>query len=86
MLKRRERLAANDQRRQPEQANYEEDRIYPTFAAAATALCRFIAACKLPIPDILDTRRARALPAGSHLPVEGDHGDPRAAPGARRKP
>jgi len=34
---------------------YREDLIYPTFAAAAAALFRFIAATGLPIPTIVDT-------------------------------
>jgi hypothetical protein len=34
---------------------YGGDLIYPTFAAAAQALYRFIAASKLPMPNILDS-------------------------------
>jgi hypothetical protein len=34
---------------------YGGDLLYPTFAAAAKALCLFIAASRLPIPTIVDT-------------------------------
>jgi len=41
--------------------------VYPNFAAAAAALCRFIAATGLPIPTIVDTYTAGTETAGTGI-------------------